>query len=153
VGDSGSTSDCCCGDRTTSGAFIAATGGNEKRYTDIIDTKGMKNGLVFYLTGPAPGNFVWCYFGYETAADSTGPWYTMVDLMVGRIGAQDWNPPVFLEVRSNGIWGNQNRDVGSFIHSGTSAQVRIGGGVTIFRYVRGFVRNLGVDFQYVLRVS
>jgi hypothetical protein len=160
VGENDSTCNQCCGDITISGQFLAAAGGNERRYTDIIDTRGMENALQIYLTGnPIFGqvNLQQCILGYETAPDVDGPWYTFVEVPVGRLkqGANfvwQYDPPVFLEVLATGSRGVTIREVGSYIHSGASQQVRIAGAPCIFRYVRGYVRELIIDFTYVMRV-
>jgi hypothetical protein len=139
---------CCCGDITTHGTFPATVG---RSYTPILDTRGMKNALVFYVTGVYYRGLQ-SYVGYETAPDSTGPWFTFVEMLMGRDGISVYDPPIFMEVRPSGVWGLGNRDCGAFLHSGTSAQVRLGGGAAIFRYVRAFIRNVAGQFDYVLRV-
>jgi hypothetical protein len=131
-----------------------------RRYTSTLNTTGIKNGMVMYVTGSPTAteiNEVQAYVGYETATQEAGPWYTFVEFPIGRekdgrTYIFQYDLPVLLDVKTTGTWSNIGREVGSYTHSGASQPVRIGGQASIFQYVRGYISESIMDMDYVIRI-
>lgn len=146
--------------QTVYGTFGSADSVTGRSYTEILDTNGIKNGMVMYVTGEPDSSEIEQiigYFGYETSVSESGPWYTFAEFPIGRLkDGQNYvfkyDLPVLLEVKTIGSWSNGTRDVGTFVHSGSSPNVRILGIPSIFQYVRGYVSDDTIDMDYVIRI-